>query len=226
MGERSFPLIVSFVGPVGVGKSTQIQLLANYLRSRNKKTVIIYLKSAHGTTNVLSYIVKKLVLVNKNVVTHRDGFQRNFYIRIAPLWNFSETISIVGKFFFSVFIPFSLGYNVLIEEGLIMSIENFELFRPFLLGVKPTKLPFLDVLLRWIRANSNLDILLDAEENDVDARRKSRSFRRTESKDYLELQRKVMSNLRGSKFLLVKTSGKSIQDVHQAVVNYFEKNYF
>jgi energy-coupling factor transporter ATP-binding protein EcfA2 len=211
--------IVAFLGPVGVGKSTQINLLRTYLESRDQKVTVTYIKSTHGLTYVLSRLLNALTRILHN---GDEKARIVFYRGFAPLWNLSETISITVKFLFTVYIPYTLGYYVLVEEGLIMTIENYRLFRPYYLGVKPQRLPLLELLLRWINSKNHLNILLYANEEDVAKRRLSRSFRRYETEDYLALQKQVFKQLRGPQLLVLNTTHRSIESVHTIIVNSLE----
>jgi thymidylate kinase len=227
MKKNNLPIIITFIGPVGAGKSTQIKLLASYLRSEKRKTTETYIKSAHGFNRILSFIINEISNISlKAPGKQTDKLRRRLYVSITPLWNLSETVNIIGKFFFRVYLPFQLGYDVLIEEGLIMSMENYRLFRPHFLGIKASKLPFLDVLLRWVNSHKHLDIILDVSDEEADRRRKSRTFRRSESEDYLSLQRIVISKLRGPNLLIVETSGKPIKEIHKVIVEYLMKNRY
>jgi cytidylate kinase len=224
---KDSPVIISFIGPVGVGKSTQIRLIASYFRSKGRKTVETYIKSAHGSTYVLSVLIKKLSdLTRGESDAQAVRSRRDLQVRFAPLWNISETVSIVGKFLLSVYLPFNLGFNVLIEEGLIMSIENYSSFRPQVLGVKASELPLLDVFLRWVNFRKHMYVVLDAGDEDAAARRRSRSFRREEREDYVKLQRAVMSKLNGPDVLVVETSGKSIKEVNRILIEHLVENHY
>jgi hypothetical protein len=224
MRDKISPIIITFIGPVGVGKSTQMRLLAQYFRSKNRKTIETYIKSAHGTTFILNYLIEKMIeILKKNNTSINKDLERRMFSRITPLWNFSDTMSILVKFFFSVYIPFQLGYNILLEEGLYMSIENYRIFRPYFLGVKQTRMRLLDLLLRWVNCHNHLDIVLDATDDELGNRRLSRSFRQTESENYIRLQRKSMSRLVEPRFLRINTSGKSAKSVNNIIVSYVLK---
>ena len=222
------PVIISFIGPVGVGKSTQSRLIASYFRSKGRRTVETYIKSVHGSTYLLSILIKKLsdLTSGSGSGTEVAKSRRDLQVRFASLWNISEAVSISGKFLLRVFLPYILGSNVLIEEGLIMSIENYRSFRPRVLGIKASKLPFLDLLLRWVDSRKHLYVILDAGDEDVASRRLSRSFRRVERDDYVKLQRAVMSKLSGPDVIVIETSGKSIREVNRILVEHLvKKNY-
>jgi energy-coupling factor transporter ATP-binding protein EcfA2 len=213
------PKIITFIGPVGVGKSTQIRLLKKYLESQGQKTFETYLKSAHGLTYVLSLFIR---VISNMVYPTDEEWRRLIYRRITPLWNISETISITLKFLFSVYIPHLLGYNVLIEEGVLMSIEHHRTFRPRLLGIKPQRLPLLDTYQRWINSRDHVEIVLEARDEEVAKRRLSRSFRRYESVDYLDIQNQVISRLDGPRLILLDTTNESIEAVHKRIVRNIE----
>lgn len=225
MNNKSSPIIVTFIGPVGVGKSTQIRMLKEYFMINNKKTIESYIKSVHGLTYVLNILIEKITNIATNDdILQKNSLKRRVYVHITPVWIITETISIIGKFFFSVYIPYQLGYNVLLEEGLFMSIENYSIFRPYFLGVKPIKIPYLDLLLRWTNNHNHLDIVIDADNIEIDKRRKSRTFRRFETEDYIRLQRVSLSKLNGPNILRIDTSHKSMSEVHTIVIRSLLKN--
>ena len=227
MKNKVPPIIITFIGPVGVGKSTQISLLVQYYRGKNRKTIETYIRSVHGTTFVLDYFIERMIdLIKKNNGSFDEDLERRMFERITPLWNISDSISILMKFFFYVYLPFQLGYNVILEEGLIMSIENYLIFRPYFIGVKPIRLRLLDLLLRWTRCHRHLDIVLDATDDEISNRRMSRTFRQYETEDFIKLQRRSMSKLVGEEFLRINTSGKSVKDVNNIILGYIIKNGF
>jgi DNA polymerase III delta prime subunit len=220
------PMIITFIGPVGVGKTTQMTLLKRYFEKKNKKTLKTYIKSTHGLSYLLVIFFRKLGISKK--ITGTDGIVRyqtpiTFQKRITKLWNLTETISLLGKFFLTVYLPFTFGYNVLIEEGLWMSYAHYREFRPYFLGVKPKQPLLLSLLIRWVISKKHLDLVLDAKEPEIIERRKNRTFRRNESKKFIELQRKAFSNMKGNSFLQINTSGKSISSVNKIIVSKIEE---
>lgn len=219
MKNSGSPVIITFIGPVGVGKSTQIRLLKKFLESKNKKSIVTYIKSVHGFTYILSGLIGFLLKTQKegdDIAGY--SLKQDFYKRIYPLWVLSETVSIIGKFFFTVYLPYQLGYSVLIEEGLKMTIANYRLFRPHFLGIKPVKLPFIGTLSNWVMSKKHIEIVLDADNHELISRRSSRRFRRYETKVYENLQRQVMSQLKGKHTLYINTTGKSTKSIHNIIV--------
>jgi hypothetical protein len=181
-----------------------------------------YIKCAHGFTNLLSVLLFGRI---SDGYLKEKSYQKKMIQRyFSSLWNLFDTINIFFKFFITVVIPHRLGYNVIIEEGLNMSIANYEVFRPFFLGTKPTTLPFLSLLLRWVNSRKHLDVVIEANDSNLDRRRKSRSFRRTESEDLIKLQRRVCSQLRGPHVLVIDSSGKSIEEVHKIIIERLSKD--
>jgi len=223
---RNTPVIVTFIGPVGVGKSTQSRLLSKYFRKRGQKVVDTYLRSAHGTSYLITVILKRVQSQKSSNIGNNSLTGKSLEEKFATFWNISDSINILVKFLLTVYIPYVLGYNVLIEEGIFMSIENFRLFRPKLLGVKATTPLLLDIILRWTNAHRNLYIILDAGDDEVVKRRRTRVFRRSESADFVLLQRKAMSELVGRDVLRINTSEKSIEEVNKMIVKYIEKNEY
>ena len=224
MKNKLRPIIITFIGPVGVGKTTQITLLAKYFKNNHSKTKITYIKCVHGLTFILNGFIEYITnLANNNSVENRNELKKRVFQRITPIWNLIDTLSIASKFLFSVYIPYQMGYNVLLEEGLLMSIEYYKTFRPYFLGVKPVKLPFLTLLLNWTKRQRHLDIVLNASTDEVDKRRKSRIFRRFEKEDYENLQRKIISEINDTEAFKIDTSRKSISEIHHIIFDKIQK---
>ena len=213
------PKIITFIGPVGVGKSTQIRLLKRHLESQGQKTITTYIKSAHGLTYLLSRFLRLLTDADH---PGDEQFMRLMQRRVAPLWNATETVSVTLKFLASVYLPYMIGYNVIMEEGLPMSIEHHLTFRPRLLGVKPQRLPLLELLLRWVNSTNHVEVVLDAGDEEVAKRRLTRSYRRHETVDYLTLQRQAIKRLRGPRLIVLDTSDQSIEVVHRRIIQLIE----
>ena len=206
------------MGTVGAGKTTQIKLLKKYLEQREEKTVKTYLRSTHGTTFLISKFFQLLNAISDNKISTTE-----FHKRTQSIWNISESISISTKFLISVYIPYKLGYNVIIEEGLKMTSEHFTRFRPHFLGVNPILPPFIDVLDKWMDNSNQVVFIIDAQDHVLIERRKTRNFRRFESDEFVELQRQSFDNIQGEYVYTIDTTAKTIQDVHREIINHLEK---
>ena len=218
--------IVVFLGPVGVGKSTQIRLLHNYLETKNCRSVSTYIKSSHIFANLLSQSLRRMGL-SENVV-YPDGVvesypKKSIVRKIFPLWVFLDSISLTLKFFFSVIVPFSLGYTVLIEEGPFMTFHTYLVSFPTFFNTKPVVLPFSSYLLGWLLSKSYFQIVLEGSDQDLEVRRKKRRFRRSELAKYVLSQKMWMQNLTWNNAYFVDTSRADICSVHKNIVKILEK---
>lgn len=219
--------IMTFIGPVGVGKSTQIRLLKNYLGSKNIKVVETFIKSTHALTYILSRSL--IALGASEEVTLSAGFTRlyprkNLMKRLFALRCFFDTISISAKFFFTVYIPFCLGFTILVEEGLMMTLYTYLMALPTFFETEAKVPPFLPRLLGWVLKNNHLNVVLEAENEELNRRRKGRSYRQNESIHYISLQRKWIARLNLGDTIFMDTTNKSPTEVHKRIVMVLEKS--
>jgi len=218
--------IITFMGPVGVGKSTQMRLLEDHLKSENVKVVKTFIKSSHGLTYVLGRLL--MALGTNERVSYPDGFARVYprkdVVRgLFPLWSFLDTVSIAIKFFFTVYVPFSLGFTILIEEGLLMTLHTYLVSFPSFFKTEPKVLPLLPSLLGWIMSKNHVNVVLDATNEELNLRRISRSYRQNELPEYVSLQRKWIERLSSGDSITVETTNDSAMGVHKKIVTALEK---
>jgi len=221
-------LVVTIIGPVGVGKSTQIRELEKYFRSRDQRVLVTFIKTNH----VLSYIVRRSLMtvgLQENV-SYSDGITRVFLRRdivrkLFPLLSYLDTISIIVKFLITVYIPFYLGSTILIEEGLAMTLQTYLMSYPFFYGTEPKVLPFLPRLLSWTVNKKHLTIVIDAVDEELDRRRKSRSCRRDEVPEFVSLQRKGIRLLDCGNTVFINTTNGTVESVHKEITKAIEKAY-
>ena len=142
------------------------------------------------------------------------------YVCIKHVPNTAAKITLEGTTAYDESVKFVVNpYDEFaVEEGLKMTIANYQLFRPHFLGIKPVKLPFIDTLSNWVMSKKHIEIILDANNHELILRRKSRKFRRYETKEYENLQRQVISQLNGKHTIHINTTGKSIKSVHNIIV--------
>ena len=65
------PAVIAFVGTVGAGKSTQMKLLAKYLKSRKFKVSTVYLKVG----NLWAYPLYKVALMGWPIFRNKCLFE-------------------------------------------------------------------------------------------------------------------------------------------------------
>lgn len=219
--------IVILLGPVGVGKSTQIALLRNYFKKRNNRTVTTFIKSNH----VFSYFLRAtLVFLGcSEKVFYPDGTpiicpKSSVVRRLLPLLALFDTLSIATKFFFEVFIPFHFGFTVLIEEGPAMTLHTYSVCYPEFFKSKPRVVRLSNILLGWVLSKAHAQIVMDTTDDQLVERRKSREFRRTELPEYIFSQRKWVQRINFQGTFRIETTNSSIAEVHKKIVTVLEEN--
>jgi len=211
------------MGPVGVGKSTQIKLLQDRLKSKKVKTVKTFIKSNH----IFAHITRRLLILVGAYENQDDlgviCINKRIVERLYPVLILLDAVSITIKFFFTVYIPFHMGFNVLIEEGLMMSLFTYTLANPKIRGLKPKTPPFLLRLINWILKQKHVNIILDAESKELILRRKNRNYRQNESPEYVDLQKKWLKQLNYGNTIFLETTNLPIIQVHEVIVAAIEK---
>ena len=97
--------LIAFLGPVGVGKSTQMKLLAKYLRSSGFRVKVTFLKVGH----LWAYPLYKLALMGWPIFRSKHLFK---------LWMILDIFSIFLRFLITIWLPLKAGYVMLVEEYL------------------------------------------------------------------------------------------------------------
>lgn len=196
--------IITFMGPVGVGKSNQIKLLQNYFLSNKNKVVTTFIKSSH----LLAYLILKFLrLLHKDV-------DKN----LLSLLYLLDVISISVKFLFKVYIPFHLGFIILIEEGPMMTLFTYAVRYPTLSHIKPKKHPFIPRLIGWILKQKHVNVILSAENNELVKRRKNRNYRRYERSEYVFLQKKWFNQINMGNTIFIETTNLSALQTNKLIV--------
>ena len=111
-----------------------------------------------------------------------------------------------------------MGFTVLIEEGLLMTLHTYMVYFPRLFKTKPKVLPFLANLIGWLANKNQVNIVLDAADQDLNLRRISRSFRRIEHPEYIRSQEEWMGHLSSSNNF-IETTRISAKVVHGKVID-------
>jgi len=221
MNSKSKKSIITIIGPVGVGKSTQINLLIAYLRSRNVKVISTFIKNTHGLAYILSRLLIELGAYEK--VSFSDGSsykypRKEIMKKLFSLWCFLDMFSIAVKFFFTIYLPFFFGFTSLVEEGLMMTQLTYLKALPFFFETE-SKVPSLVTTLQaWVVNNNHVNFVLDATEDNLKARRRTRSFRQYELSAYTSMQKRWLQNIRSPNTFFINTSGQTIRDVHNKIV--------
>ena len=216
--------IVTFIGPVGVGKSTQMGLARDFLETKGFRVVVTFIKSSHALTYLIEKPLFALGIYEKVVYggNIRTYLRRDLFRRLLPLWCFLDVVSIAAKFMLTVYIPLTIGYTVFVEEGLAMTLLTYNRIFPFFFETSPQKLPVVTSLLAWTKSRKHVNVILDASDDELILRRSRREYRRNELPDYIRMQRQWMNSLDTKDSVFINTSGKTISEVQWKIVQLLE----
>jgi thymidylate kinase len=143
--------MVAFFGPDGAGKSTQAQLLIDYLRSKGFKVRKAWVRSTHTLAFLLWLLFRKFNLLRGEGNTAKltpikpnvSYIYENSYGAVNPittsppvingpisrfLWSSIEVISLLPVVLLQVYLPLWLGYIVVAERYLVDSIASIAYF--------------------------------------------------------------------------------------------------
>ena len=220
------PCVVTFMGPVGVGKSTQIALLENYLESRNVKVRKTFIKSNHIFAFALGRLL--ILLGARDEVRYSEGYagihpRGDLLRKLFSLLILSDALSIVLKFFLAVCIPFRLGFTILIEEGPSMTQYTYRMYFPAVLKTAPRDPPMVKYLLAWIAHNKSATIVLNATDDELQKRRHRRGYRPQESSSYISMQKQWLRQLNQENLLESETASESMFITHKKIRDFVLK---
>ena len=221
--------IVDFLGPVGVGKSTQICLLKAKLIGQGDRVTSTFLKSGH----LFSYFFLK-ELARGTVGQERPGVppigalideRPNLYRRLFRTWLALDLFSVVMKSLFTIYLPAKSGFMVLVEEGIPATIADY-LYLCAALEIPREKVFNAIKLLSALHATMGpaAIVVIDADP----ATLRSRSIQRgsfIERGDYPSAQRELLpaiSRVLAGRFLFsLDTTSRSIKETSNLIEQWF-----
>lgn len=119
--------MIAFFGPDGSGKTTQVSLLINELRSKGLKARKVWIRSPHTFAYLFSRLLIKIGYCR--TVVNPYGFPQKIlllpigkYFRF--LWYFVEFLSVKPLIILKVRIPILLGYTVVAERFIVDTIVS------------------------------------------------------------------------------------------------------
>ena len=229
MNVRSKNAIITFIGTVGVGKSTQIRLLKKFLLNNNVKVIDSYIKSTQGLAFLLNKFLILLGVSEKAIMPYGSVqlLPRNDLMKkLFPIWRILDFFSIIFKFLFTVYLPFLFGFTAIMEEGLMMTEFTYAKVFPRLFGLEKGTLPFVPFLLGWVMKKPNVTFVLDATDFELEKRRRKREFRQSELAVFVNLQREFMASLKRENIVFIDTTGLNASQVHENVISALETYEF
>ncbi len=222
-----FPSLIVFVGVVGAGKTTQMEILSSKLKSR-QNVKITYLKTVH----LFSYVFTKLL---STIILRRTDYdyplkalrqEANFlFRRMFKLWLIIDVFSLALKFLISVYLPIKLGYTVLVEDYFPASIGEYKLANRRL-GFPEENIEWtvrLIIKLSRLLLNDSRVIFLDAY------RRELPKYNCTLKTGYVAVQRNIFLPysrcLAGGpthRFLYIDTTHQRIKETYLNIIHWLQ----
>ncbi|RLF17222.1 MAG: hypothetical protein DRZ82_10030 [Thermoprotei archaeon] len=215
-------ILVVFLGPVGVGKSTIIGLLTHVLNTLGIKVRRIFLKASHGLSYLLWSSAAKLLALP-------EGHAPWYVIPKCGYISLARTLTLVSAYLDAfVNMPTRIlisklyrftGFVVLCEEYLYTALYDY-LYSYAALNVRLRTLTLLPLLVMHVLASAhkpNMVVLLDANDRELLRRWRMRGYGDPQPR-YVKLQREFLKKIPYSKVLYIETSNRSIHEVVKLVL--------
>jgi thymidylate kinase len=234
------PHVVAFFGPDGAGKSTQAELLIEYLQQNGLRVKKAWIRSVHTFAFLLWNIFRKL-----NLLSGQSDIARGMQMRPAVsyvnetsygavsaittsppilvgsvsrlIWSSIEVISVIPVILLQVYLPLSRGYVVVAERYVLDSVASIAYFL--------ADANFIDswnarLLMKLVPRNT-VFIFVDADYQTI-------LHRRGETAgpiDYTEFHRQVFNRLANRMGAYrIDTTKLSIEAAHEKIVSIVMSN--
>jgi len=223
--------IIAFVGTVGAGKSTQMNLLASKLREKGLKIKTTLLKTNHLLARLLTLILARiLVRCRKEVYPIRTLIEDEpiIFKKLFKLWLILDSFSISLRFLSTVLLPAKMGYIILVEEYIPATISDY-MYLSKAVGLPPETSSFaIRSMLRLMHEGGPTQIIfLDAQADALELRWGSRG-NLDEKPDYLQTQRTTLLSLSkmlsSYEVLYIDTTNQNIKETHELIVNHLARS--
>lgn len=224
------PHVLAFLGPVGVGKSTQMKLLASKLRDNGLKTRNTSFKANHLLTFLLIRILAKMLGESRKSVSPIRAlinYRSTFLKKIFKLWLALDIFSISLKFLLTIYFPVKIGYIVLVEEYIPATIANYMYYRR-VLGLPSRAIYFLlSFMPKLMHQVGHTEIIfLDAPTSTLKLHWSSRGSS-DERTDYIHMQHTALLSLArklsSPRILYINVKNQTVKETHERILNYSMK---
>ncbi len=219
---------IIFLGPDGVGKTTQCKLIQSFLNKRKYKTKIVGIRSPH----LLAYLFRKfLTLVGPRIyIEYERGYKKAYphpfvMRKLAKLWIMLEMVSAILVAIWRVHIPLRLGYIVIAERYLLDTYTNLlhtSRIYGFLQNISTKLLLSIFKLFFRLIPKDSLHVILDADFSTLKQRYQRRKTP-IELPHFVHYQRRM--NLKymkiincHSEVLFLYTTNKNIPEVFKTII--------
>ena len=227
---NSMPRVIAFLGTVGAGKSTHLELL--YLKFnknmfRVKKAPA--LKTNHFFARTLTlFLVKLLTKKRKDVYPIKALIDEKpvVFRKLFKLWLFLDIFSIFIQFLVTIYFPLKRGYIVLVEEYIPAAIADYT-YMGRALNVPFETFSFaVNFLIKLMQLAQAQVIFLNADTRTLNIRWKHRGSL-DEKSDYLHMQRTTLLSLSKKltfhELIYIDTTNQNIKETHELIISRLNK---
>jgi thymidylate kinase len=218
-------VLIVFLGPRGVGKSTQINKMSKQLKAKGVKVKITHLKTGIILGHFAATLLSMMLLgkrPNQSPLMALVEERPSFITKTFRLWLSLDLFVASIKFLMEVYIPQKMMYTVLTEDS-IPSIVNDYFYLAKLTNTSLRKMRLeMRFFYKLMQICNVYIIFLDAEPKVLKDRRIQRGGDFEKRSDYLMAQRfslkRVSENLVSkNRFLYINTSENNITDVYNKI---------
>lgn len=222
------PCIIVFVGTVGAGKSTQLNLLAFKLRTKALRVKTTSLKRGHLLTYVLEVALARLLIGRKKKVCSIRVIVEErpiLFKKLFKLFLILDVVSIFCRFLFTIYLPRKLGYVIIVEEYIQAAMADYIALSEFVGFNNKSLSVTVNLLSRLAHLGGPIHtIFLDAPNDTLKARWIHRNSLSQRS-DYLHMQRTLLLSISkklSSSFFYINTNDKTIQKTGVIIMNFLK----
>jgi len=213
--KPTIPQCVAICGLDGSGKTTLVEWLVEYLKSKGYKTKYVWIKSQHTLAYLISQALTALgwrrTFRNPNGITvSRFKVYEGTFAR--EIWPAIEFLSVLPLIIFKVRLPLLLGYRIVLDRYIIDTIVSISLntqnmnFANSLIGT---------LLLKMITKECTV-IILDIDTSTALKRRPDIEYALYEIENEMKLYRVLARKMKASS---LDTTTQSIEQIRKKVVD-------
>jgi len=224
-GNRSSPIrVVDFLGPAGVGKSTQIRLLEAKLNGSGYRASSTFIKTGH----LFSFLLLRLLARgsaggDRSTPSIRVLMESRpeLFRRLFGTWLAIDMMSVLTKYFLAVWLPVKADFRVLVEEGIPATIADY-LYISQKLGLPADASHGAIGLLCAVHKRGAMTaiVYLDADQGTTRSRRIGRGgMYETDAyvREQSRLLPKVANALSGGALLYLETTSRSVEEISSLI---------